>query len=731
MDLNGDGVIDRNEMAAVLQKVNPKVFSEDALKVLFKAADLDGDGFIHYAEFVSWICKEQDSGLTSAVLGASVTTSTEASSGGADLQPSPPAQKIEVKTQKPKGRRESSEKQRMVMGRYMMGMTDDDFMGEGTSSICRKGIDTQTGKVVAVKVYKDKVDQTTLIKFRRQIEVLEQLMRPFERPSDPRLWCETLEKASPEKVFMQLLDYSKGRDGKPGPDPQDKKIYVVTELAQYSMKDYIKSRKEEGRPMSRETVRVLVRNIMLVVAGLHAKGLVHLDLKPENLMVFDGVLKLIDVDGCIKIGTTVSIDDESLSFSPVYCSPEWAHFLIDDEHEEPTIRADAGLDVWSIGMTLLELVTLDPVLKPQYASFFRNGRERDEASYMFFEWLSSLKRPVVPRKIRELDQKLHDLLADNLLVTKLEKRKTLAETLSHPFVSGADLRRSSTGPLVEDACGNRASALPGQAEHKGKGNRVEDTSEQWVMQGTLWKLNSGADAKDPVQWLQRDIWIANTGSFCYWSKKDSKRLQLMDSHVLQSATVSRVECGAKEHAFKVSSPEQTIVFGCDSKEECDKWSQALEKAKCDAARTVKMGAGMAKEIRKFRMQVRNRRQALDANMKAGESFKPQFKAFLWKLKTEGDPQREGDWFRREMWLSKNGSFVYWSEKEERELVYYTAPDIAHATITTVETDESPKSWRFQIKLAAIKGMEFSPGEFAADSKEDLDRWLKELARFNF
>ncbi len=55
---------------------------------------------------------------------------------------------------------------------------------------------------------------------------------------------------------------------------------------------------------------------MLVVAGLHAKGFIHLDLKPENLMLFDGMLKLIDVDGCVRIGTAISVSDSSLSFSP-------------------------------------------------------------------------------------------------------------------------------------------------------------------------------------------------------------------------------------------------------------------------------------------------------------------------------------------------------------------------------------------------------------------------------
>merc|ERR1719191_1695390 len=107
-------------------------------------------------------------------------------------------------------------------------------------------------------------------------------------------------------------------------------MYVVTELASYSLKDYFSLRRTDGRKLSKDSVHDVAKAIILVTAGLHAKGLVHLDLKPENLMLFSGVLKLIDVDGCVRIGTRVSITDSSLSFSPCYCAPEWARFILDD-----------------------------------------------------------------------------------------------------------------------------------------------------------------------------------------------------------------------------------------------------------------------------------------------------------------------------------------------------------------------------------------------------------------
>ena len=56
-------------------------------------------------------------------------------------------------------------------------------------------------------------------------------------------------------------------------------------LPRYSLKDYLALRRDQGKSLSRGAVKNISKAIILVVAGLHAKNLVHLDLKPENLML--------------------------------------------------------------------------------------------------------------------------------------------------------------------------------------------------------------------------------------------------------------------------------------------------------------------------------------------------------------------------------------------------------------------------------------------------------------
>merc|ERR1719254_339203 len=102
---------------------------------------------------------------------------------------------------------------------------------------------------------------------------------------------------------------------------------------------------------------------------------------------------------------------------------------------------------------------------------------------------------------------------------------------------------------------------------------------------------------------------------------------------------------------------------------------------------MKLGKKLADNAEKFRLNIKNRRLKID-HLSSGHMFEPAFKAVLWKVKAEGDRMKEEDWFEREMWIAKNGSLVYWSKKEDRELVYYTGHDISLATFIRIPNHET-------------------------------------------
>jgi serine/threonine protein kinase len=598
-------------------------------------------------------------------------------------------------------------------------------MGQGTSSICRRGINADTNEPVAIKVYKDsskgKVDDVMMLKFKRQIEVLSELQQPFAPVADKSLWHEALATAKPSSLFMTLIDWSKDEKGEPGADLSDGVVYVISELAQYSLKDYLTLRREQCRPIPKDSVKSIARAMVLVMAGLHAKGLVHLDLKPENLMMFNGRLKLIDVDGCVKIGTMVSIQDSSISFSPCYCAPEWAAFLINESNSK--INVQPGLDVWSLGMTICELVTLNAVLKPMYGNFLRNAHSHREAGFLFMDWLSSNKKVPLPKNVEKYDDDFLDLIANWLLVCDKTKRKTCAECLANPYILSAAKKPQQPSEIMPSEDVIRA--------HRAR--PADDTKSAPLHKGTLWKLNTGADPKQPANWLKRDMWLAQQGSLCYYSTKENKRLVLIDGAKLADAEIEIFnDCiliDGQKPAFKVKyTGEQEgttdfVILAVNTQEEYDTWTEKLKGSSRMDIPTMQLGAHVA-ELRKFIVSVKNRRQKVDEANK--EQFAPVFKEMLWKTKAEGDKLKPEDWFEREMWIAKNGSLVYYSKKEERDLVYYTPADLMRATFSMVPAAESCKPFTLLIQLPSSDGVDFAPGEFAANSEDLRAKWIEQL-----
>lgn len=107
-------------------------------------------------------------------------------------------------------------------------------------------------------------------------------------------------------------------------------LYVVMELADEDLSQII-----PRRPLTETEAREMLPPALDALAYLHANGLVHGQIKPANIMASGDQLKLSS-DGIRRVGDTI---EEPSDYDP------------------PENVSSTAADIWSLGMTLVEVLT--------------------------------------------------------------------------------------------------------------------------------------------------------------------------------------------------------------------------------------------------------------------------------------------------------------------------------------------------------------------------------------
>jgi TonB family protein len=148
-------------------------------------------------------------------------------------------------------------------------------------------------------------------------------------------------------------------------------IYVVMEYAEENLSLVV-----ARRPLAPAEARAILGSVVNALAYVHAMGFVHCRLKPANIMA-DGDLLKISSDGLCRIGESSGSPGKPGAYDP----PEASGGRI----------SPAG-DVWSLGMTLVEVLTqrlpvwertnqleprLPPTLPAEFIDLARHCLRRD------------------------------------------------------------------------------------------------------------------------------------------------------------------------------------------------------------------------------------------------------------------------------------------------------------------------------------------------------------------
>jgi serine/threonine protein kinase len=204
-----------------------------------------------------------------------------------------------------------------MIGKVLKGLYKVyDEIGSGGLATVYLARNMQTNQIVAVKVLHAHVatDPDTRVRFQREADLLGGL-------DDPH--------------FVRLFDH-----GQEGTQP-----FLVMEFIEGStLKALIKAK---GK-LSSDQALCIARQIAEGLASIHRRGVIHRDIKPQNIMVRpDGTVKVMDF-GIAKSVDTGTLTGAGLMIgTPHYISPEQAMGK----------KVDQRADIYSLGVVLYEMLT--------------------------------------------------------------------------------------------------------------------------------------------------------------------------------------------------------------------------------------------------------------------------------------------------------------------------------------------------------------------------------------
>lgn len=278
------------------------------------------------------------------------------------------------------------------MDQYIGKMLDNRYeilerIGTGGMAIVYKAKCHRLNRLVAIKILKSDLAQNE--EFRRRFNAESQAVAQLSHPN-----------------IVSVYDVSRGGDME----------YIVMELIDgITLKQYMEKR---GQLNWRESLHFITQ-IMRGLSHAHSRGIIHRDIKPQNIMVLrDGSVKVADFGIACLADSAQTLTQEALG-SVHYISPEqaWGD------------RPDARSDIYSSGVVLYEMLT---------------GRlpfEGESAVSVAIQHLSSI--PLAPREINPDIPEQLELICMKAMAPDLEHRYQSADAMI------ADLEAFRKNPEVE------------------------------------------------------------------------------------------------------------------------------------------------------------------------------------------------------------------------------------------------------------------------------------------
>lgn len=214
-----------------------------------------------------------------------------------------------------------------------------------------------------------------------------------------------------KKVFKREADIMEALDGLPHVVKfmarNDKDQCIFMEKYSCDMHDFMKYNQgwwDDNSPV--DAMMQMVDGVM----GIHRRGYVHMDIKPENIfMMSPREVYIGDFGLSRKIGDTVRIKDGNVYGTVGYIAPEL--------HDANRFVVDPAMDVYSLGVTFAYM--LYPLEAEDAADTMYNDKECDVDAPMHALQQMLCEDPTERITLVKLREALQDYKSDSLITRKM------------------------------------------------------------------------------------------------------------------------------------------------------------------------------------------------------------------------------------------------------------------------------------------------------------------------
>lgn len=262
-----------------------------------------------------------------------------------------------------------------------------EVVGNGTYGQVYKGRHTKTGQLAAIKVMDVTEEEEEEIKL--EINVLKNYSHH----------------RNIAKYHGAFIKKAAGRN-------ENDQLWLVMEFCGAgSITDLVKSSK--GNFLKEDWIAYICREILRGLAHLHSKFVIHRDIKGQNVLLTDQAeVKLVDFGVSAQLDRTIGRRNTFIG-TPYWMAPE---VIACDEN--PNATYDNKSDLWSLGITAIEMAEGQPPLcdmHPMRALFL-------------------IPRNAPPKlKSKKWSKKFHSFI-EQCLIKDHQTRPSTDQLLKHPFI---------------------------------------------------------------------------------------------------------------------------------------------------------------------------------------------------------------------------------------------------------------------------------------------------------